>query len=247
MVYISLRVNIGGATVAVTFYECAKLAAAVYHPEISEVSGFSRHHYLNSINGFQGAVFKTAGPKKRFVVVCSGTDQGVDWAANLGFGQKVLMLGSLNPAIRILNLIGSFALGAQVQAAKKLFALASQEVKQGDTIYLTGHSLGGGLAQIVAAESGCSCVTFNAPSVSGVIGVVAQAKKSKATIIRVQVQGDWINSTLYLDDAYGAVGMKMTLDSARTMKEAHSIDNTRDDLSPWGSSTLKGALMLEAA
>jgi len=228
----------------VTYYDCAQIAAAVYDFELSEVGGFSRHHPLKKWNGFQGAIFKTGGDKKAVVVAFTGTNEKklVDSVANAGFGQKPLA----TTGYITLAAVGALALASQARSARSLYDIAVSELQPGDSIYLSGHSLGGGLALMVAAATGCPCVTFNAPSVSGVARIVAKAKKSKGKIIRVQAAGDPINVTLQMDKMYGSVGEVFTLMGTRSGGDAHCIAKMRDDLGPSGGFTIFGERTLAA-
>lgn len=104
-------------------------------------------------NGFYAAAYKKDGSNE-IVVVYRGTNEsifaGTDWNSNAQIG------AGLRPD--------------QYNNARAFYDAVKQQ-SGGATISLTGHSLGGGLAQLVAAsthnDDRVSATAFNAPGVSG--------------------------------------------------------------------------------
>jgi pimeloyl-ACP methyl ester carboxylesterase len=119
-----------------------------------------------------------------------------------------------------------------------LLDIACATAGRNDRIFLTGHSLGGGIAQIVAARRGVAAVAISAPAVTAVEGVAAAWMRSKAPIACLQVRNDPINQTVSLG---GWLGRCFLLPSPRTGLEAHSIAGTRAELSPQGPFSTLGA------
>jgi hypothetical protein len=140
----------------VSVWACANLADLVYNeskdvrhaddvldltPTVFE--GWSRQDWLaDAGSGFYGAIYQ----KSNEIIVAFRGSKGLikDWLdSDVDIARREL------PA-------------AKVEAAVKLYDRAKQ-VSSGRQITLVGHSLGGGLAQVVAAAKGLPCVTFNAP------------------------------------------------------------------------------------
>lgn len=126
--------------------ELANMSNAAYEPDLARnqvVSGWRCerfHRASGSLNGFQGAIFSKGGVK---VVAFRGTDQAMDVVADIKLG-----LG-MNSTY--------FDLGEQFAS-----------IASGPNVIVTGHSLGGAIAQVVANRTGHVLATFNAPGV-GVI------------------------------------------------------------------------------
>ena len=103
-------------------------------------------------SGYQGAIYV----KNRDVVVsCCGTNPG----------QKGKLLQDLVADIKIgLRLIPSQATGA-IRMVKEAKSIAGAHGR----VSVTGHSLGGGLAQVCGVAENVPFATFNAPAMRSVI------------------------------------------------------------------------------
>ena len=97
-------------------------------------------------NGFQGGIWENATD---VVVGCCGTHTG--------------KMGKLFHDLQADIKIALHLLPNQSYSARKMVRLA-KEVANGRRVSVTGHSLGGGLAQIVAVWEGIPFVSFNAPA-----------------------------------------------------------------------------------
>jgi hypothetical protein len=108
----------------------------------------------------------------------------------------------------------------QLDGAMKLYESA-KEMAGGGEIYLTGHSLGGALAQIVGTLTGKRFVSFNSPCMKESIAKIVRANTDWSRINGVnyrmkndpvsdQKWGTPVGKTLELDKA-GKVGSKMSL------------------------------------
>lgn len=97
--------------------------------------------------------------------------------------------------------------------------LASDFVKKNEVDYITGHSLGGGLAQMLGAEFQVPFVTFNAPGTKrsyselgkGVPGMqsdisMSQFSKSLANSDRLPMYAKWLNVRANGDPVSRATG-----------------------------------------
>lgn len=242
----------------------AWLAGAVYDDNQTEIGGFARQILRrNDISGFHGAVYKReAGGVPEYVLSFAGSETsegGIDWVADLGFGGKKVagamqragavmqVLGVLPDAMgniaemagRQLTLLANKAQAAfmaQQIAALQLTHRALQAAK-GNKLTLTGHSLGGGLAQIAAAHSGLPAVTFSAPTVSAVEGASAAFDRRKPTIVNFRIKNDPVNISELTGQRIGRV---VTLMSPRSIATAHQLPNTIAELVSQGQFAITG-------
>lgn len=228
----------------ITYLEYAAIAAAAYHPMRADTGhGFGRYSPMRrEMSGFQGAIYRrTSAGTNAWVVGIAGTQPtdggGADIVADVGFGGGAGVVLGLPGAI--LSLAGAILLSRQCAAAEQLVTEARGAMGRGDTLSITGHSLGGGIAQIIAARTGVTAMNFNPPAVTAVAGVTAAYGRSNPRITNLKVKNDPINHTGAVG---GWLGKVVVLDSPRTGGDAHSIDRTIAELSPAGSfSTLGGS------
>lgn len=221
----------------ITFLDFARIAMVAYEPDLPRTDGgFARFGPMDRrLSGFQGAVYRRAnGAGLDWVVGIAGTQAtatgGADILADIGFG---------GPAKGgVLSLLGALQLERQCRAADELVANANQVMGRGDRLYVTGHSLGGGIAQITAARHGVPAVCFNPPTVTAVPGVEEDYRRTRVGIVCLQIWNDPINHTRVVGDWLGKV---LTLPSPRGIDKAHSIDLTVEELSPQGPFTEMGA------
>lgn len=97
------------------------------------------NEYSNEENGFYSQVYKKG---KEVAIVYSGSDDLKDWSTS-----NIPMAAMRTPR--------------QLSDAQKVYKQVAKHFPS-SRIILTGHSLGGSLAQLVSAESGRKAVTFNA-------------------------------------------------------------------------------------
>lgn len=98
------------------------------------------------------------------VLAFRGTQDRADWAVNLGAGRKPLRAG--DDTVRVHEGFLKAFRSVEPAIAKDL---ASARVPQDKGLYITGHSLGGALAQIASAaferDTLAACYTFGSPRV----------------------------------------------------------------------------------
>lgn len=102
-------------------------------------------------DGFQGGIWQS---KTDVVVGCCGTNPG----------QKGKFLSDISADLRI----GLRILPNQASSARSMVRAAKQ-IAGGRKVSVTGHSLGGGLAQVVGVWEEVPFVTFNAPAMKHVV------------------------------------------------------------------------------
>jgi hypothetical protein len=182
---------------AYTVYQLATLANAVYNGATSVVGDWrlSDRFGQDRGGGFFGGVYRSG---MLTVLAMRGTNDEYDIApdAQVAFGEVPCQLSH-----------------AEVAWQRTMSMTPSSRV------VLTGHSLGGALACLIAAKSGLPCVTFNAPGVARsyaasfrmplvkpgampvtpptgpglVAGVVALATVETSKIINIRASGDVVS------------------------------------------------------
>lgn len=232
----------------ITFREFCGIAKITYSPAVTAAAGgFVRYTPMDRrLSGFQGAIYRRpAEGGLAWVVGIAGTQptdgMGVDVVADAGFGGStggVIAGILLGPLGSVLSTAGAVLLERQCRAAGELITAARGAMGRGDRLYVTGHSLGGGICQIVASRFGVPAVCFNPPSVTAVAGVESAYLRTKPAIVSLQVRNDPINETGRIGRWLGKI---VPLPTARTGGDAHSIDLTYGELGPSGPFTTIGA------
>jgi hypothetical protein len=106
------------------------------------VAGIDPASLDDPTTGFRAAIYEDAQGHK--VLAFAGTREGKDWFAD-----------------------GTQALGLPTAQYQQAVALATQaKAAFGDSVVMTGHSLGGGLASIASVATDSASVTFNAAGVN---------------------------------------------------------------------------------
>nr|WP_314074267.1 hypothetical protein [uncultured Roseococcus sp.] len=223
----------------------ATLADGVYYDTVSQLGSFARQTLRpNEISGFHAALYMRAvGGQLEYVVSFAGseTDQGmVDWRADLGFGgsKGQIALAALGGLAGIGLAAHAERLLAQQRASAIAFTIQAMQAAKNSRLTLTGHSLGGGLAQMAAAATGVAAVTFSAPAVSAVKGVEASFGRSRPKIVNFRVKNDPVNIS---EQAGKRLGVVVTMMSPRGIDAAHQIPNTLEELRPQGQFSTTGA------
>ncbi len=108
-------------------------------------------------------------------------------------------------------------------------------------LFVVGHSLGGGLAQIVSSFTGLPAVTFSAPAVSQLRDVTTKFSQNSPKIVNIAVAGDPVNATEHIGKRLGQV---VRLHDGRSGTEAHLMSKTVMSLSPLGGKTRFGQMTL---
>lgn len=139
-------------------------------------AGIDAELLLDADSGFQAALYR--GADGRHVLAFAGTQDWPDWKQNLRQG-----IGAESAQYHM----------AQELAVKSVAAF-------GDSLVITGHSLGGGLASAAALACGAPAVTFNAAGLSDATieqlthgadaGTIRDLYAQNGEIRRYQVEGE---------------------------------------------------------
>ena len=162
-----------------TLLDLARISAHIYysdpgHPEAVKAkqgAAFKRladAAVMEHSSGFQGAIYECGD---EWIVAYRGTESWEDVKADINIG-----LGNVPD---------------QFTPAMELFKRAKQ-VKSLSKIIVTGHSLGGGLAQLVSAHTVALGVTFNPPGMAGMAKKLAAKGYSfhSANVLNVVLRWD---------------------------------------------------------
>lgn len=210
-------------------YDLAKLSSMTYDATKVTFSDWMRRDSFGNSSGAGFYAEMYIRIKSREVVIAiRGTDGGdKDWSdfysgIQLGLGKTPSQLKQAEEAYN--------------------FFLSSAKRRLGDTfdLYVTGHSLGGGLASLLSArKSGLPTVTFNAPGMQrsyigghliSIIGHVNLAYVNTSQMLHIRATGDLVSQMtgkhmgtieeVYVDHWGGGD----LLDAQRYLNQ-HSIEN----------------------
>ncbi len=166
-----------------------------------------------SYSGFQAVAYQSSD-RSQVVLAFRGTDFG-DALTGL---KNVLADGSFKGAVPSTDL--TVSVGYAVA-----FLQWAQENVPGTTITLTGHSLGGAIAQLVGQASGLTTVVFNAPGGAQLISALSPTLKPVTTPFRpgtgntnYRIFGDQVSL------AGTPIGTQVTLPAPATVQFAEGSD-----------------------
>jgi len=203
-----------------TVHECALAAKSAYTTDASAGPGIVQMFYGDLSSGFKGSYYQLNRPGAEAVICAfAGTEPETaeDILADVGFGAGIApILGGIGA---VLGAIGARQLEEQLYGATEM---ARQSIVHAQRlrmpVIVTGHSLGGGLASMVACRLGLPAVTCNAPATSQ-----TGFRTCSQPICNVAIDGDPIKHTLRIG---ARIGTTFLLKTGRTGGAAHNIDNT---------------------
>ncbi|UFN51052.1 alpha/beta hydrolase family protein [Roseomonas sp. OT10] len=229
--------------------EFAYLAQAAYSSQETRAWGWTQAHYGELSGGFQGSYWRKATDGAGADVICAfaGTQPELgddDIVTDIGFGGSTMaalgaivttlpFAGSRRAGLSLMELAqrGTEMLRAQIDGATELARQAAWVARQGrGRCFVTGHSLGGGLAQLIGAALNLPGVTFNAPAVSQL-----SYHRTTPSILNVVVERDPINDTERLGRRIGA---ELRVRGPFGWPEAHLIGNTISTITSGENATI---------
>ena len=107
-----------------------------------------REFYENFLNGFKGGLFHNKETDE-YVVAFNQSNDAMDQISNFQ-----ILRGELP---------------TQYHTAISFFNKVQNNLPKGAKVSCTGHSLGGALAELVAAKTGCQAYTYNAPGIKSLL------------------------------------------------------------------------------
>jgi hypothetical protein len=215
-----------------TIVDVARLADAAYDVNASAGADFSRTYYGDLSSGFKGSYFSFANGSGLDVICAfagTETDTADDVLADVGFGAGLgPAFGALGPVAGALGQAladaGARQLTDQLRGALEMCRQAMwYATSSRSRLVVTGHSLGGGLASMVACRLGLRAVTFNCPATSQ-LGYV----QGNASIFNIADANDPINQTLRLGRR---IGPTLVMRTGFSGGSAHLMGNTITSLS----------------
>ncbi|WP_151974444.1 hypothetical protein [Erythrobacter sp. EC-HK427] len=213
-----------------TIHEFAAMADAIYSPSNSVlVPNYTRISFRERSNGFKGGLYRqSSGRNQTNIIAFAGTDMSGeagtdirDLAADVGFAGRSVTLAVYitNPAAAISIELGRQLLEWQFREALALVRDTLGTAGHGSTTYVVGHSLGGGLSQMVAAELGLKGMAFNAPTTS-------QLGYSISPANRFLCVNQWNDPVSLATKAIGNhLGEELIINNGTSGMDAHSMTN----------------------
>jgi len=195
-----LAINIAfGATDGATILGHAQLAQAVYDATGNTTpEGWNRAgDPILGNTGFKAAVFERTKPDGRVerVLTFAGTDDLADWAVNID--QAILGPGDF------------LGIGPNTQYQQALNLATSEVLKASSDgnvdLSITGHSLGGSLAQYASMMTGTEAVVFNSAGVNTLFENIPFKDSAGNLIANIQMRGDLISQGLSPLGQYGKI------------------------------------------
>ncbi len=202
--------------------ELASLSAHVYEPDSRPPTGFRIESIHPGGHGFYAVVYCRNKPCSKPIIAYRGTDDFYDPGKGLDsrtYGQIITGDGTSESALR-----------EQLDSADRL----ADEIIQkygGANVVVTGHSLGGGLSQVVGARTGVRTETFNAPPMARVAQNRFQSERSgwrgginAENVVNHRREGDLISNPKDLIGGHVDATKDYNSITVKNGESAHSIE-----------------------
>ncbi|QZH74730.1 MAG: hypothetical protein JY451_13885 [Erythrobacter sp.] len=204
------------------------MADAIYSPSNSVlVPNYTRISFRERANGFKGGLYRqSSGSSVTNIIAFAGTDMGgesgtdmLDLAADVGFAGRSVTLAVFlaNPGAAVAIELARQLLEWQFREALSLVRDTVGTSPRGSATYVVGHSLGGGLSQMVASELGLKGMAFNAPTCS-------QLGHSISPANRFLCVNQWNDPVSLATKSIGChLGEELIINNGTSGMDAHSM------------------------
>ena len=148
-------------------------------PDINDSDWYADSIALNSDNGYNAVIYRN-DITEEIVIAIAGTD-----------------IKQVQDIINDIS-IGADVIPSQYYSALNTYSMVLNEYN-GYKVTITGHSLGGAVAQLLGATLGIDTVTFNAPGVAHLLPLIASDfnlstdPKSYTNITNYNIANEWLN------------------------------------------------------
>ncbi|WP_425513034.1 lipase family protein, partial [Xanthomonas albilineans] len=185
--------------------------------------------YANDpISGFHATAYQTVEKPHRIIIAYRGTDPGLfsgeTKAEKLDHALTTVQDIAVD-ATMVRDAVNPQKAAADAFTAQMLAKAAEQGIPK-DHVTVAGHSLGGALAQIEAAEFGLRGATFNA---YGAVSLRHHVPEGGTAVTNYVLAGDPVSAA---SRHYGTVVTLATPENVQALKDAHYLDVSHGASSP---------------
>jgi lipase (class 3) len=211
----------------------AQLSLAIYQPSATDVGDWSRILFEQMPSGLQFGIYERhgAGGRRELKLVFAGTQNALDWPTNV---DQAIVTDPMDFLFTPAQYRQALAVATQLAQLKDHDANLS--------VSITGHSLGGGLAQYCAILLGLPATVFNAaalgPETVKDIPVSLQRAVSRQ-ILHYTISGEPVHGpTTWIGGKHFGhqIALQPTASTARDLVTLHSmkavLDALRQSLAP---------------
>ncbi|WP_155393549.1 hypothetical protein [Xanthomonas albilineans] len=185
--------------------------------------------YANdSITGFHGTAYQSLDDPDKIIIAYRGTDPGLfsgeTKAEKAGHALTTVQDIAVD-ATMVRDAVNPQKAAADAFTAQMLAKAAARGIPK-DHVTVAGHSLGGALAQIEAAEFGLRGATFNA---YGAVSLRHHVPEGGTAVTNYVLAGDPVSAA---SRHYGTVVTLATPEDVQALKDAHYLDVSHGASSP---------------
>ncbi|WP_155394845.1 XVIPCD domain-containing protein [Xanthomonas albilineans] len=185
--------------------------------------------YANdSITGFHGTAYQSLDDPDKIIIAYRGTDPGLfsgeTKAEKAGHALTTVQDIAVD-ATMVRDAVNPQKAAADAFTAKMLAKAAARGIPK-DHVTVAGHSLGGALAQIEAAEFGLRGATFNA---YGAVSLRHHVPEGGTAVTNYVLAGDPVSAA---SRHYGTVVTLATQEDVQALKDVHYLDVSHSASSP---------------
>ncbi|WP_430523483.1 lipase family protein, partial [Xanthomonas albilineans] len=185
--------------------------------------------YANDpISGFHATAYQSVEVPRRIIIAYRGTDPGLftgDTTAEKAGHALTTVQDIAVDATMVRDAVNPQKAAADAFTAQMLAKAAKQGIPK-EHVTVAGHSLGGALAQIEAAEFGLRGATYNA---YGAVSLSHHVPEGGTAVTNYVLAGDPVSAA---SRHYGTVLTLATPENVQALKDAHYLDVSHGASSP---------------